>query len=261
MRYKELYERFESTLYPNIDTIKLIKSKCSDIITVLHEFEEKLLYRSVSDKGSAFKGHTNFNDRFPRDQTIEFVSDELLTKVDYQKLVDEYLKKAGFKALRSNSIFVLSNKSEASEYGQVVYGIFPINGFHYTWHKEFADLIESEIFWPQMIEIKNPKWSNDFKKDTQKLLSSTYYELFKDDYVDLGLNYSFSKKVEERIKTMKFSDEIEVRFSLERFAKTVGKGFTNQNIYQAIEKGHEIYIHGDYYALSTEDDSIDDIFI
>ena len=56
-----------------------------------------------------------------------------------QSQVDDSLYQAGFKALRSNSIFCSSTIRTAREYGSP-YAIFPVNGFEYTWSSKIFDL-------------------------------------------------------------------------------------------------------------------------
>lgn len=84
---------------------------------------KKLLYRGLHKiPGEYFKGVSREN-RNPKDS-----SDEA------QKIVDSVLAKAGFKALRGNSIFTSSDYYQAENYGNT-YMIFPIDGFSFTTSK------------------------------------------------------------------------------------------------------------------------------
>lgn len=44
-------------------------------------------------------------------------------------------------AHRGNSMFATANRSTAAGYGMDLYIVFPVDGFHYTWHPEVADLL------------------------------------------------------------------------------------------------------------------------
>ncbi len=55
------------------------------------------------------------------------------------KFLNEALKKAGFKAIRSNSIFCSSSTDNLHYFG-LPYLIFPIDPFNYTWSPYVSDI-------------------------------------------------------------------------------------------------------------------------
>lgn len=108
----------------------LIEDVCSDFIKDMKK-AGGFLYRGMSSGGDVVYGKSHEN-RKTKD-----------TKSDVQKLFDEYLKITGFKALRSNSIFVSPRYNQAERYGSEVYIIFPRNGYSFTWSEEESDWIPS----------------------------------------------------------------------------------------------------------------------
>lgn len=114
--------------------LKLVERDCSQALAAMTQ-SERFLYRGLKDKRSpqgpietpnAFRGAPHANrkskDTFPALQ------------ID----VDNLLKKAGFAALRSNSIFVTSDPNQASEYGEL-YLVFPVDGFNMLWSPKYDD--------------------------------------------------------------------------------------------------------------------------
>lgn len=115
--------------------IPYLQSHCSDALKIFIK-EKKFLYRGISEDassqlGQVFIGHSPKN-RKPLDST-------LASQVE----LDQMLQKAGFIALRNNSIFCTSLDDSAIEYG-TPYIIFPVNGFKYTWSTKLADLVVSQ---------------------------------------------------------------------------------------------------------------------
>lgn len=56
-----------------------------------------------------------------------------------QMVIDEKLRAAGFRAIRSNSFFGTSSINFASQFGHPLI-IFPFNGFKFTWSPDIKDL-------------------------------------------------------------------------------------------------------------------------
>jgi hypothetical protein len=122
---------------PNAKDLKyfsLIEDVCSDFIKEAKACD-KFLFRGMSIGADVIYGkpHTN---RMTKD-----------TGADTQKLFDKFLTLTGFKALRSNSIFVTPRFSHARNYGEKTYVIFPRNGFNFTWSASNSDWI------PKMSEL------------------------------------------------------------------------------------------------------------
>ena len=109
-----------------------IEEHCSEYLKHVRS-TGKLLYRGQSDASQPiFVGYPRA-DRKPKDSNKKA-----------QELCDKYLTLKGFKALRSNSIFTSSNKSQAGRYGDV-YAIFPKNGFKYLWSTKDDDLVLNSV--------------------------------------------------------------------------------------------------------------------
>jgi hypothetical protein len=122
---------------PNAKDLKyfsLIEEVCSDFIKDA-KASNTFLYRGMSTGAEVIYGKPYTN------RTTKDTSEET------QKLFDKFLTLTGFKALRSNSIFVTSKYSHARNYGQKVYVIFPRNKFNFTWSAGNSDWI------PKMSEL------------------------------------------------------------------------------------------------------------
>ena len=104
---------------------KAIAPNCSESISACKN-GGRFMYRGFSSAQPVVRGRS-WNDREPVDS-------------DYELSIrfDKMLKALGFKALRSNSIFVTSSLKTASYFG-TSYIIFPVNGFNYT-YTSFKDL-------------------------------------------------------------------------------------------------------------------------
>ncbi len=108
--------------------INTIQTKCSDILSVYQKNQVYLYHGGkLGDTPQMFKTEKK---RIPKD-----------TPENIQKFVDQLLKKAGFTALRSNSLFCTGDINEAWGYGSynAPYIIFPFNGFQFTWSKIIND--------------------------------------------------------------------------------------------------------------------------
>ena len=118
------------TITPNeAKYFSLIEKQCSQFLSDAKRVE-KFLYRGMSDGVPVLYGKPHV-DREPMD-----------TNAAVQRKLDDILKMAGFKALRSNSIFTTSDWTQAEEYGSI-YIIFPKNGYSFTWSKKHSDWIPS----------------------------------------------------------------------------------------------------------------------
>jgi hypothetical protein len=110
--------------------LPVLVRECSDYLAAVHS-AKRLLYRGVSgnnlDAPAAFVS-APWKERRPTGM-----------KLYQQKKVDWWFKKAGFTALRSNSVFVSSNDGNAESFGDL-YCIVPKNGFSFTWSPVIEDL-------------------------------------------------------------------------------------------------------------------------
>jgi len=134
--------------------VNFIKTNCSDILK-LYQRSGQYLYHGFKEKHQLlFLGNPR-TDRKPRNSEPKF-----------QEAIDNHLKDAGFKALRSNSIFCVPLRRRSSYYGSP-YIIFPLNGFNYTWSDKFFDIYvcdkDIEIYLPFDAKtfIKNVGFKNN----------------------------------------------------------------------------------------------------
>lgn len=153
--------------YHGIDRIiDVLNAECSETVEAIRSVG-KFLYRGVRVGGSnvstwmkprhlqgsapsIFKASSRDN-RKPLD-----------TPNQIQNMIDGALESAGFRALRSNSIFCSGYKAAAINYG-VPYLVFPINGFDFTWSRRFADLFSDLI--DQLNDSTREKFFNQFEND------------------------------------------------------------------------------------------------
>jgi hypothetical protein len=126
-----------------------IGQHCSDILNLYKNTGSRVFYRGMSwphlikstpglsYKTFAFVGQSR-EDRRTKD------SNSSQTQV-----FDSALANNGFKALRSNSVFVSSSPSVASDYG-TIWVIFPFNGFDFTYTNRRDVVIEpsSLVYYP-----------------------------------------------------------------------------------------------------------------
>lgn len=141
MRDKEEKLRF-------LKVCRFIEKNCSEYLKYMKK-SSSLLYRGSRDidpNTIYFIGASRLNRR-PKD-----------TPKKIQKNVDELLSLGGCKAIRSNSIFCISNRLAADGYGPV-FCIFPCDGFSYTWsnHDDWEisadDIIDSNIEFKKLLTL------------------------------------------------------------------------------------------------------------
>jgi hypothetical protein len=127
---------------------RFIEENCSEYLRYMKK-SSSLLYRGSRDidpKTVYFIGASRLNRR-PLD-----------TPKKIQKNVDELLSLGGCKAIRSNSIFCISNSLGADGYGHI-FCIFPCDGFSYTWSKHedweisVDDIIDSNIEFKKLLTL------------------------------------------------------------------------------------------------------------
>lgn len=125
-----LREFDEYTPIPNINFwIDDIRTNCSDSLSVMQKYKH-LLFRGLHINTPKVIWGDTPKDRRPRN-----------TPWHVQTMLDNLLRKAGFKALRSNSIFCSGSEYMAQDYGDM-FMVFPFNGFNFTWSPNVADLFE-----------------------------------------------------------------------------------------------------------------------
>ena len=133
MLISELFESYDT--FERDTAVAYIREHCSDILNVYQRLGA-VLYRGISYYvGTSWAVEESRVDRSPKD-----------TAPRIQKLVDQKLEGAGFKALRSNSTFTNPMPTAVLEYG-TSYVIYPENGFDFTWSPVITD------FWAEIIDI------------------------------------------------------------------------------------------------------------
>lgn len=173
----------------------IIESDCSNILKIFRSCN-KVLFRGIKSEKSIINGQSPIN-RKPMDTTL-----------DLQELIDSKLRAAGFKALRSNSIFCASDYFSTEYYGNP-YIIFPINGFDFSFCR-YADLHEELKLSKQELENLSPeefvstlKYNNTnikiaLKKSMEICIHGNYIAVSYDEYknqLDNFLDFDIKKNM------------------------------------------------------------------
>lgn len=187
-------------------TVSFIEKNCTDILELYRNYG-KYFYRGINISIGFHSISKNSNIYFGKAPENRRPID---TPFWMQKQLDIQLNGAGFKALRSNSIFCIGNKTAAFGYGEA-YMIFPVNGFDYSWCNSAVDLFKEFI-------------QANFKCPWEDSPSRT-----------------------EKEEADKFKEDI-YRMSPQEFIEYYG--FKDNDLSHALVKEHEVLIHGDYVAIS-----------
>lgn len=208
----------------NFDTVwnEHIVHECSDILD-LYKNSSHFFYRGFADQVPNIFSSVPRGDRLPKDSLLWL-----------SQLFDYGLVKMGFKALRSNSIFVTSSHGTAKIYGDT-YIIFPVNGFDYTWTNsrdlvlssgEARMILDPDMYqtlrnYPEQMEI----WSRPKTLEQLILLLQDFYKgqitINKDDMLDL-----------------------------DNFKHNMSPSKTD--LQKPLESPREVCIRGKYYALASQ---------
>lgn len=254
---------------------------CSESIVAMQE-AKKFLYRglNLAEEYDVFKGRSRKN-REAKD-----------TSNKMQKAMDDLYMKAGFKALRSNSIFCSSEYNTAESYGDV-YIIFPVNGFSFTWSPKIYDFYNDMM----KADIEDPSQLNISKKQAEKF-SSACVDLISDienndwrlkgsapldasskiirilDHIE-GTYYFTEKEKAEIEKSFVKIMELHKSIDEKIVSKIIVKGmqtvvklyksifsnpmdvldrlqYTDKDFAKALSTKNEIIINGEYYAFAYD---------
>lgn len=196
-------EELSKVIQPNqLKYFTMIEKECGDFLNVV-KTTKRFLYRGMRGDEPVLLG-------YPHEKRL--VKD---TKEDIQELFDKMLMQAGFKALRSNSIFTTGNRIHARGFGDYVYLIFPKDGYNFTWSPSHEDWI------PNFIDIMGEDENGitlidigyyfeyladalfDLNDEFRRFMndSKKFKEWIKKKYPDVGVIYSDDLK--------KYKDEIE----------------------------------------------------
>lgn len=201
--------------YPlaSIDLMELnqfLTKHCSEIISIMQN-TGKSLQRGVRGKFDLV-----FYEKTPINRN------PLSTKEVYNTQINKQLQAAGFKALRSNSIFCKS--SNPGRFYGPTYLIMPINGFDYTWCQTAYDLTITynlDID-PDQVDYK---LSLDFDKS-----------LFNDDPKVFVKKYGFTNKNIEKCLLLNYEIYIHGKYIAMQYDSDDDIAYVNKNILSQILK-------------------------
>lgn len=227
---------------PAVDKlVKTIAKECSKAIAFYRK-AETVLFRGISKSaGDAFVGRS-WENREPKDSSAEL-----------QKYYDMILKKNGFKALRSNSIFTTSDINQASNYGDL-YIIFPKNGSAFHWNRNVDDLVLNEreqIFDMTKIEVITIAVEKWYENKTGKMLNWIYEDPYEAAYNPTGFIKALAKLKYPKAASI----TLEKLFDYEGIKDEIDP--VKNDFLGALESGHEVMIAGEYYAISESSDLAD----
>lgn len=161
-------DELSKSISPNqLKFFTMIEKECGEFLKAVKS-TKRFLYRGMRGNEPVLIGYPH-EDRAAKD-----------TKEVTQKLFDDLLTLANFKAKRSNSIFTTGSRSQARNYGDSVYIIFPKDGYNFTWtpqHEDwiptFHDVVGNDI---GDIKLNNVGYHFDYLADA---LSDMKYEFSK----------------------------------------------------------------------------------
>ena len=213
--------------------VKNIEKECSQVVSVYRK-AGMVLFRGSRDMPVAFVGRS-WTKRKPRNS---------LHKI--QEIYDDILKKKGFKALRSNSIFTTADKHQTEEYG-TAYIIFPKNGFSFHWNQFWKDLTldrPDEFFDIGYLEnIMNEVGEWMYDKTGKEFYLGHPYEVVND-----------LESLIKKIKATKWPGSAKLTpdtfINYDFINKEIGP--TDKNFLAGLKSGNEVMISGEYYAVELE---------
>lgn len=128
MRWSQIIEDAQAINSTVEELWPTIERECSEALAAMRYFPGDLMYRGINGSRPSIFHDTIRTDREPRDIPMAL-----------HQVIDQWMADHGFQARRSNSLFVSSDRMEASMYG-TVYLVFPKNGFNFTWFYKTSDL-------------------------------------------------------------------------------------------------------------------------
>lgn len=241
------------------DISQLIERDCQQYLSEVKK-SQKWLYRGIKKSTNDIFLGSSMHRRKPKDSTAIC-----------QQIFDECLTQLGFTALRSNSIFAISDLEWARHFGKA-YVVFPIDGkstFTYTNHKdlvlstplnEMGPILDQGKLLPVLNQlVKNlntlqvTDWicrmalnalssqesfmiaGIDLNKDTLVSRKLFCLLLLKNDYIRNGADPKwFNINVKKYVSINQFKDYYKP---------------SDKNLSLALSNGWEVYVTGEYYAL------------
>lgn len=287
MRLNELNLRMVKSLKPDDKipvedkekVIKFIVKNCSEFLLICKK-SKKLLYRGAKKSPGSFLGLSRQDRR-----SIEgaFATDAMVQG-------DIFLKAAGIKALRSESIFCNSDFYKAKNYG-TLYMIFPLNGFNFAYSKIHTSLAMIDYDFPTLSifnkiqkeylsirgrlheligyegKIKNATLKNKLKNIYNPIINrdfDTDFLNFKTS--EIAINYiltDIQNIIEIYPKFRLFNDEIKNINDMLKVIKSrkIDKELVNffikenqitdKNLAWALSENQDVWISGPYVAVNS----------
>lgn len=252
-----------------------IGQHCSDILSLYQNTGSRVFYRGLSwphlirsapglsYKTFAFVGQSR-EDRRTKD-----------SNTSQTQVFDAALATNGFKALRSNSLFVSSSPSVANDYGSI-WVIFPFNGFDFTYTNR-QDLVideQSLIYYPPELVPIMEDWvstQNMYDPDVRVIKANIQAVKVVDDKSkwDNGNNVEFyanSMKplLREALKIYNSSGRSDKRFEKMIGSRTQLKDFIdpkavmeyyrpkNTDIAEPLKDQREVFLRCKYVAVQED---------
>ena len=260
---------------------EMLRTNCGEALAYM-DAVNRFLYRGT---------HTNSTtpDIFlsrPREKRVPLDSDENLTSI-----YDSFLSFRGFKALRSNSLFCTTRASTAAEYGDNVYYIYPVDGFDFTWsmatddnllskhmvvnyfNKEKTEEYKNKYLTPENVNLIisfirktgynehqpmmfGEKFINALAGNsnlTTVFTAYTYYNSLKEILINMKKANALGPIPTDAIDDLSYTNLITPESMLDSMK------LNNNDFGGALKSGHEIMIHGPYYAINSAWSGSDEI--
>jgi hypothetical protein len=225
----------------------------------------KLLYRGTKEDAPAFYGKP-FNERVAKDSSSTM-----------HDAWNHAMDQMGVVARRDNSIFTTTSRSLASNFGTQVYIVFFRDPFHFTWSDTDRDLVLSTEMMIRMVnpetvkEIMGYVWQNDELREAYKTVyryirmeGASYevefnvdeypIEIFNGIFKKYNFQHSFEALVQilpklppEFQKYKDFNAWVDPQTVIEEFGLHI-----DEDLEGAFEKGYEITIRAEYYAIRAD---------
>lgn len=245
-----------------VKLIEGIRTKCSDSVKAMRA-AKTFLYRGTSNNGDVYIGKPHTNRRV------------MTSSSKVQELYDDMISKAGFKALRGNSIFTSGDIGLASGFGRAQYLIFPVNGFDFTWSRSKRDIVidsDSVREWYNK-DLVYDLWNQIFTNPTNKdrfleLAHDGQYSMYKGNQpVPYDYQHDYVMSYDGFLGQTKTADNLRVMTQMqeEGLLKNVptdmyqivtpervveNMDLSHEDFVAALKSENEICIHGTYYAIS-----------
>lgn len=249
-----------------------IKTECSNFLSAYKATGEVLYRGQQSYLGPIYKGRSH-------EQRITKDSSAYSTKV-----FDTIMEQMGIAARRSNSIFTSSDYDQTTEYGGSSYVILPTNSADFSWSRTNKDTVLSPKFLSaQMYRTDRPNYTpeelewirqqvdQEFEilnqvKSSQELASRLLWrrledprEFFKEQFQKIKTSgYHMSKLLDFEMGLLPGFRKIQIKLIADTDLmlrntdpKKVQLAYAMQDtdIPAALRSGHEVLIHGEYYAV------------